>query len=85
VADFLHKKQKFYLFKISFTSDDETRSYLGVTGPYPLSGNTIITSSDASGLNWDDEYDKSRISELFEKYLADAESYSKQKDQPAGK
>lgn len=78
-VNFMGKKQKFYLFKVAFSDEEGASSYLGITGPYPLTGKEAITSSDAAGLNWDEEYDKSKIEEQFKKYLADTEDYLKKR------
>jgi hypothetical protein len=81
---FMDKKQKFYLFKVLYSDDDAPSSYLGITGPYPLSGGEIITSSDASGVVSDEEYNKSKIEEQFKKYLSETEDYLK-KNKSTGK
>lgn len=76
-ADFMGKKQKFYLFKVTFGEEDYKSSYLGITGPYSISSKEIITSSGASGAYWDKEYDKLKIEKHFKKYLADTEEWMK--------
>lgn len=81
VTTFMGKKQKFYLFKISFEGEDYSSSYLGITGPYALTDTGIITSSDASGCYWDEEYDKKKIDEQFRKHLAGMEKYTMEKEQ----
>lgn len=83
VVDFMGKKQKFYLFKVSYSGDDETTSYLGITGPYLITGKEIITESDAAGLNWDEEFSKPKIEQQFKKYIADTEDYLKKRQSPS--
>lgn len=84
-AEFMGKKQKFYLFKVSFSDDEGITSYLGITGPYSLTGKEIITESEASGLSWEEEYDKSKTEEQFKKHIAEMEGYLKQRQDPAVK
>ncbi len=78
---FMGKKQKFYLFKVEFEGEDYSSSYLGVTGPYSLSGKDIITSTDASGVYWDEEYDKKKIDEHLKSLLSEMEAYIKENPQ----
>jgi uncharacterized protein YbaP (TraB family) len=83
ITMFMGKKQKFYLFKVSFEGEDYSSSYLGITGPYALTNQGIVTSSDASGCYWDEEYDKKKIEEHFMKHLSDTEKYLGEKEQGA--
>jgi len=80
VEMFMGKKQKFYLFKIDYSGEDESTSYLGVTGPYPLTSPEMIASSDVAGLYWHEEYDKVKLGEQFKKYLSDMEDYLKKRE-----
>lgn len=81
VTNFMGKKQKFYLFKVSFEGEDYSSSYLGITGPYSMTDQKIITSSDASGCYWDEEYEKKKVDEHFKKHLSDIEKYLREKEQ----
>jgi len=82
ITIFMGKKQKFYLFKIDFSYEEESSSYLGITGPYLLSGKEIITSSKASGINWDEAYVKKKIDEQFKNYISQTEENLKERKQP---
>jgi len=82
VTTFMEKKQKFYLFKVDF-KNEESYSYLGITGPYSLTSKEIVISSGAAGGYWDEEFDKRKIEEQFKEYLSSTEEYLKKKDQPS--
>lgn len=77
VADFLGKKKKFYLFKLTYDYEDGKESYLGIAGPYELNSKTLVTYSDASGIYYDELFDKNKTDKQFKAYLADMEEYFK--------
>lgn len=79
---FMGKKQKFYLFRVSFEGEDYSSSYLGVTGPYST-GKDMITSSEAAGAYWEEEFDRKKIDEHLKKHLSFIEEYLKEKKGPA--
>jgi uncharacterized protein YbaP (TraB family) len=73
VAAFMGQKQKFYLFRFVYKNEDESGSYLGIAGPYPLKQKTLITAADATDIFWDEEYEKAKLDKQFRNYLAQME------------
>lgn len=66
---FKGKKQKFYLYKVSFDME-EGGSYLGITGPYPVTPTTKLKqSSEADGIYYDEEYNASKLDTMLKAYL----------------
>lgn len=76
---FKGEKQYFYLFKVSYGNDDEPEAYLGIAGPYSFAKKEIITNSDATGIYWDETYDKDKTDSQFKKYLSSVEDRLKKK------
>ncbi len=76
-AQFMGRLQTFYLFKISvgFSSGEEDSlvSHLGIAGPYTAGSTHLITSSDASAIHWEEEYDAAKLDEQFKKLLQSSE------------
>ena len=69
VAVYKKKKQKFYLFKLSFDAE-EPESYLAITGPYPLTPTTKLISYGAvDGFEWEETYDPKKVDAQFKAYL----------------
>jgi hypothetical protein len=67
------QKQKFYLFRFVYKNEDESGSYMGIAGPYPLKQKTLITAADATDIFWDEEYEKAKLDKQFRNYLAQME------------
>jgi hypothetical protein len=79
-ALFMGKQQLFYLYKVTIpNSDDESHSYLGVTGPYKPGSTRLLSNSDASGINWDEEYDPKKTAAQFKGLLDNSERWLKKK------
>jgi uncharacterized protein YbaP (TraB family) len=76
VIDFMGKKEKFYLFKVTY--DDEETSYLGIAGPYPPNSKEIFTNRDATGIYWEEQYDKTKLDQQFKAWLASVEQSQKE-------
>ena len=69
IIKFKGKKQKFYLYKVSFDTE-EGGSYLGITGPYPVTPTTKLKqSSEADGIYYDEEYNASKLDTMLKAYL----------------
>jgi uncharacterized protein YbaP (TraB family) len=66
-ATYHNKKYKFYLFKV--TVEDDGGSYLGVTGGYDIAGKSVEPKEDLSSMNFDEEFDASKINDQFKKWL----------------
>lgn len=76
ITAFKGKKQKFYLFKIQYSSEGgESESYLGVAGPYALTPGAIITETEASGLYYKATYTPKLVDEQLKEYLKEQEEY----------
>lgn len=67
------KKQKFYLYKVGFSYDDDIEFYLGVAGPYSMDPHDYKSSHDVTGLYWKEAFDSKKINEHFEDYLKSLE------------
>jgi hypothetical protein len=71
------KKQRFWLYKLSFTNVDpdteETtlQSYLGIAGPFELNNSqfTIKEDKNITGLYFDAAFDKKSIDTHFEDFI----------------
>jgi hypothetical protein len=79
-AEFMGKKQKFYLYKLSYKYDDTIESYLGIAGPYLPSSKTIVRNSAATGIYWDAQYDNKQISSQFKAHLQSWEEFLKENE-----
>jgi uncharacterized protein YbaP (TraB family) len=75
------KKQRIYLFRIGYSEEEagEKSSYLAIVGPYALDAKNLETSSDASDIHWDEEFDKKKINIHFDSLLKKGEEYLKKK------
>lgn len=63
------KKQKLYLFKVSFKTEDGQEEYLGVAGPYPLKGKLQATPGAFNGVYYAKIFDAAAINELLEAFI----------------
>lgn len=77
-AEYMGKKKKFFLFKVTFGEGAERYSYLGITGPYDLDSKEVITSSEASGIHWEEEYDKGKVDLHFKAVLEQMEKWTRE-------
>ncbi|HVK47275.1 MAG TPA: TraB/GumN family protein [Pseudobacter sp.] len=69
VAGYKGKKQKFYLYKLTFDVE-EGGSYLGITGPYPVTPTTKLKQySEVDGMYYDEEYNASKLDTMLKAYL----------------
>jgi uncharacterized protein YbaP (TraB family) len=72
------KKKKFFLYKITLNFEDgKKESYLGVTGPYDPNAKELISFSDASGIYWDEQFDKLKTDEQFKAFIEQQEPSGK--------
>lgn len=63
-------KKRFFLFKVTYTiEDDEKLSYLGVAGPYDIGSKEINPFADHTGLYWNEEFNKSNLETQFKAYI----------------
>ncbi|HVS97731.1 MAG TPA: hypothetical protein VHE54_14655, partial [Puia sp.] len=69
IASFKGVGYTWYLYKVSFTGEDGTHSFLGVAGGYPPASTTVSPPKDRTGIYWEGEFDKTRLSSLFKAYL----------------
>lgn len=74
-AAFQGIKKKFQLFKLTYEYEDgSSASYLGVAGPYAVTGKELITQSDVLGIS-DKELDNKKIEAQLNAFLQQQESY----------
>lgn len=64
-------KQKFYLFKVSFTDDETT--FLGVAGPFALHPKEFTSTHAVTGIDWEGTFDIKNLDQLLSEYLANFE------------
>jgi hypothetical protein len=68
-AAFKGKNYTWYLYKVSFTDEDGSQSYLGIAGGYTVAGTDLKPKMDWTGIYWKDQFDADDISSLFNAYL----------------
>lgn len=70
VKSYKGSNSKFYLYKVTFEYKETTETYLGVSGPFPVSSKSLIPLEEYfSGLYYEENFDEKKINELFENYL----------------
>ena len=72
-AFFKGKKQKFYLFKVSFGEGEDANRYLGIAGPFSLHATPVTSKNEATGVFWNEPYSRKDINKHFLEYLAKLE------------
>jgi uncharacterized protein YbaP (TraB family) len=73
------KKKRFYLYRVSYSGKDGTeKSFLGITGPYELSGGKLLISSDASTVLFSKPYDRLRVDKQLRAHLDEMEKYKRE-------
>lgn len=69
------KKQRFFLFRISFDDEEtpasEREYYLGVAGPYETNSKNMKTSNEVTTYYYGETFDKKKIDEQFRKLIED--------------
>jgi hypothetical protein len=68
-AVFDGKTYSWYLYKVSFTTDDVPKNYLGVVGGYNPAAAGLKPQKDMSGIYWEEELDGENSDSLFKEYL----------------
>jgi len=67
------KKQRFFLFRISFDDEEtpasERQYYLGVAGPYETDSKNMKTSNVLTTYYYDETFDRKKIDEQFRKLI----------------
>lgn len=71
VATVKGKKQRYYLFKFSFTYDGETTSHLAVCGSFDLDRKKVECIGEYADMRifYDDTFKASAIDQLFQQYI----------------
>jgi hypothetical protein len=69
-AEFKGKKQKFYLFTVSYKDEGSVETYLGVAGPYNK-GKTFNTENSLTNLYWEETLENSSVDKLFKAFMAE--------------
>jgi hypothetical protein len=72
------KKQKFYLYKVSYNSEYDINSYLAVAGPYSMDTKNLNSTHSATLLYWEEFFDAKRIDEFFKEIIIQAENWIKE-------
>jgi uncharacterized protein YbaP (TraB family) len=69
IETYMGKKQRFFLGKVTYTSDEDgsTASYLAIVGPFSLDGKQI--SSELDILEFAGDYDAATLDEQFRKFV----------------
>ena len=64
-------QKRFYLFKVSFSYDDEPESHLAICGPFDLDRKSIVLNEDgmAQKIFYEEKFSSAAIGELFSKYI----------------
>jgi uncharacterized protein YbaP (TraB family) len=73
-ASFDGKKYTWYLYKISYTTEDGPKSYLGIAGGYDPAAVGLRPKKDMTGVYWEEELDAENSSSLFKEYLKGIDS-----------
>lgn len=73
IALFNGKKQKFYLFKISYGEGEGINHRLGIAGPFSLTASPVTSKNEATGLYWQESFSTEEINNQFKAYLAEWE------------
>jgi uncharacterized protein YbaP (TraB family)/HEAT repeat protein len=69
------KKKKFYLYKITLNFEEgEKESYLAIAGPYDLNAKEVIPYADASGVYWDEAFNKQKIEQHLKNFITRMET-----------
>jgi hypothetical protein len=68
-ADFHGKTYTWYLYKVSFTTDDGPKNYLGIAGGYNHTAAGLKPQTDMSGIYREEELDGGNADSLFKEYL----------------
>jgi HEAT repeat protein len=69
------KKKKFYLYKITLNFEEgEQESYLGVAGPYDPNQKELISYTDASGIYWEEAFNKQKVEEHLKNFISQIEA-----------
>ncbi|MCU0385704.1 MAG: TraB/GumN family protein [Flavihumibacter sp.] len=63
------KKQYYYLYKVSFNTEDGEESYLGVAGPFLSKSRIDTTPGEYTGVYYDELLDESKLMEQFEAFI----------------
>jgi len=63
------KKQYYYLYKVSFKTEDGEENYLGVAGPYLSKTRIDATPGEYTGVYYDELLDESKLMEQFEAFI----------------
>ena len=68
-------KKKFHLYRITLNFDEgEKETYLGIAGPYDLNAKALVPYAEASGVYWDEPYNKQKIEQQLKTFTANIES-----------
>jgi uncharacterized protein YbaP (TraB family) len=64
-------QKRFYLFKVSFSYDDEPESHLAICGPFDLDRKSIVINEDgmAQKIFYEEKFSSAAIGGLFNKYI----------------
>ena len=73
-APFDGKTYTWYLYKVSYKTDDGPQNYLGIAGGYDLTATALKPQKDMTGIHWKEELDTENMNVLFKDYLKGLDS-----------
>ena len=73
VITFRGKKQKFYLFKVTFDEGEDATNNLGIAGPFSLNASPVTSKNLATGIYWQKDYSAKEVNKQFDEYLKQLE------------
>lgn len=59
----------FYLFRVDYKTEEDTKSYLGIAGGYKINGTNVEPSNPITGIYFKDNFDAGKVRSLFKAYL----------------
>jgi uncharacterized protein YbaP (TraB family) len=74
-ASWKGKMYTWYLYKVTFTTDDGTRSYLGIAGGYDPAGAGVQPRKDIAGIYWEEYVNAKNAGSLFKAYLKEMKEH----------
>jgi hypothetical protein len=69
VGTYQEKPYTFYLYKMSYQTDEGPRAYLGIAGGYKKGDSNLQPEEGLTGIYWTEEYDKAQLDKQFKAYL----------------
>ena len=74
IAVFDGKTYAWYLYKVSYTTEDGPQNYLGIAGGYNPAAAGLKPQKDMTGIYWKEQLDAGNSNSLFKDYLKGMDS-----------